>query len=361
MPGLLAGDIQSIGPGASSVSVDGSPMAAKFPVVTGLAVDGQGNVFAAQVDRIRRIDTNGVVTTIAGGTNTNVTYLDGAGASARFGRLQGIAVDSRGNLFVADSGNSAIRTLSPAGVVSTLVGGPNNRGYVDGPINTAKLNGPVAIAIDSKDNLFVVDLLDVSVGCASIATYVVRKISPSGVVSTVARPSGSKTILPAKIAVDSVGNLYVTTTETATPDFVFTCPAPISSAAYITKISSDGSSTIFAGTSGLGFVDGLGSQARFEYLTSIAIDSSDNLYVADARNGAARRISPQGLVTTVVGQRPGTVTSGASLTLGNLPGVVPYLDEVTVRPLSTLFITANNHTLTNPATSARVILKAEPR
>ncbi len=215
--------------------------------------------------------------------------------------------------------------------------------------------------LGSKDNVFVVDLLDVSVGCARIATFVVRKISPLGVVSTVARPSGSKTILPAKIAVDSVGNLYVTSTETEAPDFVITCPAPIASAAYIKKISPDGASLIFAGTNAKGFVDAMGTQARFEYITSIAIDSSDNLYVADARNGATRRISPQGLVTTVVGQLPGTVTPGASLTLGSLPGVVPYLDEVTAGPLSTLYITANNHTLTNPATSARVILKAQSR
>ncbi len=141
----------------------------------GVAVDGKGNIYIADGgdgNRIRRIAPDGAVTTVAGGEEG---YADGPGAKARFHTPSGLALDRQGNLYVADTGNHAIRKITPDGVVST-VAGSGVAGNADGVGKAAHFNGPVGLAIDDGGTLYVAD------------TYndVVRKIAPDGTVTTLA-------------------------------------------------------------------------------------------------------------------------------------------------------------------------------
>ena len=135
----------------------------KFP--TGVAVDSSGNVYVGDTGnhKIRKITPQGVVTTLAGSTQG---YADGTGTAARFYNPDGVAVDSSGNVYVGDTGNNIIRKITPAGVVSTLAG-DGTRGYADGTGTAAKFNRPAGVAVDSSGNVYVADF----------GNYRIRKIT----------------------------------------------------------------------------------------------------------------------------------------------------------------------------------------
>jgi sugar lactone lactonase YvrE len=151
----LAGD--SAG---SSGSADGTGVAASFNGPQGVAVDEAGNIFVADSwnNTIRQITLAGVVTTLAGTAGASGS-TDGAGAAARFNYPQSIVVDGTGNIFVADTGNNAIRKITPSGVVSTIVGGPGSAGNFPGPL-PASILSPVGVAIDSSTGKLYVTLPD---------------------------------------------------------------------------------------------------------------------------------------------------------------------------------------------------------
>jgi uncharacterized repeat protein (TIGR01451 family) len=150
-----------------------------------------------------------VVTTLAGIAGSS-GYIDGTGNGARFGYLFGIAVDNAGNVYVTNSDYDAVRKITPAGVVKTLAGTPGVSGSADGTGSTARSNGPYGIAVDSVNNVYVGDYNN----------QVIRKITPTGVVTTLAGVAGSygiadgmgtaaRFINPAGIAIASSGTLYV--------------------------------------------------------------------------------------------------------------------------------------------------------
>ena len=186
---------------------DGAALSAEFRTTAGLAVDGQGNVYAADCynNSIRKITQAGVVSTLAGGTQG---YLDATGTSAEFWLPRGIAVDAQGNVYVVDCVNEFIRKITPAGVVSTFAGNGQS-GLVDGPAANAEFYLPDGLAIDTQGNLYVGDE----------SNNVIRKITPAGVVST----TGGNGIAgfvngvgknaefnePWGVAVDAHGNVYV--------------------------------------------------------------------------------------------------------------------------------------------------------
>lgn len=207
---------------------DGSASTASFNYVLGIAVDGSGNVYVADMNyAIRKISPTGTVTTLAGG-GTGVTgvpgFVNATGRSARFGfgyGISGIAVDGSGNLYVADSANYAIRKVTPTGVVTTYAGG-NGKGYVDGPATTAKFGLDLNVACDSAGNVFVADA----------DNNVIRKISTTGNVSTV------------------------------------------------------------AGQSSAGLIDGSASSAKFNFPAALTVDNSGKIYVVDQNNVAIRVIAP---------------------------------------------------------------------
>ena len=198
---------------------------------TSVAVDAKGSVFVTDNAgaSIRKIAADGTLSTFAG--KKGVTGgADGTGAAASFATPRGIAIDGDGNLYVADEGNSNIRKITPAGVVSTLAGAAGQAGSADGTGAAARFAAPRGLAADAKGTVYVADT----------DNHTIRKITPAGVVTTIAGKPGES-----------------------------------------------------------GAADGKGAAARFNEPRSVAVDAAGNVYVADTGNAAIRQITPAGVVTTV--------------------------------------------------------------
>ena len=248
------------------------------------------------------IETPFAISTFAGAAAGST---DGAGAVARFNTPMGIAVDSRGNVYIADSqpvelfedftqgeiwpaGNSTIRKIAPTGTVTTVAGTSGIYGSADGTGGGAQFFDPFGVAADGAGNLYVADTFN----------NTVRKISASGIVATLAGAPGvsgsadgkgtaGRFSNPYGIAVDSAGNAYVADTNNDT----------------VRRITPGGVVTTFAGAAGIpGSADGAGPSARFNQPFGIAVDSSGTVYVADSGNSTIRKITPDGTVTTLAGQ-----------------------------------------------------------
>ena len=210
------------GPYGSGADVDGPGPSARFNFSTfrgAIALDASGNVYVSDAgNRIRKISAGGVVTTLAGSDPAG-GFVDGVGLAASFNDPRGVAVDASGNVYVSDRGNAAIRKITPAGVVSTFAGG--TAGFADGTGTAARFGAPLGITIDAAGNLYVIDDNHVASGgvCA------VRKISPTGSVTTLVGGAGTasacsftpsdgpiataKFYFPDTIAVDGSGNIYL--------------------------------------------------------------------------------------------------------------------------------------------------------
>jgi streptogramin lyase len=253
-----------------------------------VAVDGDGNLYVADANNhtIRKITPAGVVTTLAGTAGSSGS-ADGTGADARFKYPSGVAVDGDGNLYVADRDNNTIRKITPAGVVTTLAGTAGSSGSADGTGADARFNYPSGVAVDGVGNVNVADRYN----------HTIRKITPAGVVTTLAGTAGSsgsadgtgadaRFSRPFGVAVDGDGNLYVTDRNNHT----------------IRKITPAGVVTTLAGAAGsYGSADGTGADARFSGPVGVAFDGDGNLYVIDGSNHTIRKITPAGVVTTLAG------------------------------------------------------------
>jgi sugar lactone lactonase YvrE len=246
-----SGDVRTLA-GSNYGFADGSGSSASFTGPWGISVDSTGNMYAADSlnNRIRKITPNGDVSTFAG-TGT-AGSSDGPGSSATFNNPTGITIDNAGNLYVTDLYSQKIRKITPSGDVSTVVTF-NEYYYLSG------------ITIDSSNNLYVTD----------VNNHIIRKITPSGEVSKFAGsgspgsndgPASSATFnFPNAIAVDSTGNLYVTD----------------SGSFKIRKITPSGLVSTFAGNGTKSTVDGPLLSSSFFNLWGIATDSNNNIYVAD--------------------------------------------------------------------------------
>lgn len=292
---LLAGNIGGAG------SVDGVGVAARFSDPRGLATDAAGNVFVADTGNhaIRKITPQGEVSVFAGKPGVEGS-ADGVGTAARFSKPTGLAVDAGGTVYVADTDNQTIRRISPAGEVSTLAGATGVVGTSDGPGPVARFLRPTGLAMDADGNICVADTFG----------HTIRKVTPAGVVSTFAGAGGSdgyadgvgsaaRFAEPVGIASDAAGNLYVTESYNR----------------VIRKIAPDGQVSTFAGSAGqVGSADGVGSAARFYLPTGIATDAAGNVYVVDAGelrndfmlwfyhgNGTIRKVTQGGVVSTLAG------------------------------------------------------------
>jgi sugar lactone lactonase YvrE len=267
-------------------SADGTGSAARFDMPSGIAADATGNVYVGDLSNmiIRKITPGGVVTTFAGLAHQQGT-TDGTGSAARFVEPAGVALDNAGNLYVADSSNCSIRKITPDGVVSTLAGLGGTAGSADGTGSAARFYQPLGVAVDSVGNVYVADTHN----------YTIRKITPAGVVSTLAGlarhdgyadgvGSDARFFLPFGVAVDNAGNVYVADTGTYT----------------IRKITPGGVVTTLAGLAyNAGSADGTASEARFRSAFGVAVDNAGNVYVADG--SIIRKITSSGVVSTLAG------------------------------------------------------------
>jgi streptogramin lyase len=271
-----AGEVSTLaGLAGSKGSADGLGSAARFNAPRGVAVDSVGNVYVADSLNftIRKITSSGEVSTLAGLAGT-FGSVDGLGSDARFSNLSGVALDSAGALYVADSGNNMIRKFTPGGEVSTLAGLGGSPGYADGAGTNARFSNPYGVVVDSTGTVYVADT----------GNFTIRKITPGGEVSTLAgqvHSSGStdgtgsnaRFFNPYGVAVDSAGNVFVADTSNFT----------------IRRITPSGEVSTLAGqVRSSGCTDGTGSNARFYLPYGVAVDRGGNLYVADLGNYAIR-------------------------------------------------------------------------
>jgi NHL repeat len=278
--------------GSNQGYTDGAAGAAQFNTPTGVVRDAAGNLYVADRDnhRIRKITPGGMVTTFAGSGSSGFT--DGTGTAAQFNQPYGITIDPSGNIYVADRLNNAVRKITSAGVVTTLAGGIG--GFADGTGSAAQFRELYGIACDGSGNIYVPDFFNQRI----------RKITPAGVVTTLAGGSSSGFINgtgaaasfnhPFGIASDAAGNLYV-------GDYYNHAVRKVTPAGVVTTLAGNGSS---------GYADGTGAVASFYQPAGVATDGSGNVYVCDALNHRIRKITAAGVVTTVAGGSSSGNTDG---------------------------------------------------
>lgn len=306
-------------------SADGVGSTATFYAPITLATDVANNVYVADYGSslIRKITPTGVVTTLAGSTPG---FANGTGTAAQFGSPSGITVDNSGNVFVGDRDNNLIRKITPAGVVTTFAGS-GAVGAVNGIGTAASFHHPQCLTCDNNENLYVTDF-----------NSIIRKITPAGVVTTFAGSGITGSIdgvgtaasfnLPVGIAADHLGNIYVADAGNL----------------LIRKITPAGVVTTLAGTGSVGFVNGIGTAASFSGLYDLAIDTEGNLYGADAyHNGAIRRISTTGY--TINKTLPtGLIFDSAT---GNISGTPTVLSPATDYTITAYNIRGSSSTVVN--------------
>lgn len=267
---------------------DGPTNLARLGSPAAVAEDALGNIFVADSlnNTIRKITPAGFVSTVAGSTGFSGTN-DGQGIDARFNAPKGIAVDTNGNLFVADTGNHTVRKITPDGTVTTYAGAPGVSGAANGGASTARFNSPFGVMVDKSNTVYVADTLN----------NTIRVITTTGVVSTLAGKAGVAGALdktgtaatftsPVSLAMDSSGNIYVADTGNF-------CIRKIASGAVVSTL---------AGSAGLsGSANGTNTTARFNTPYAVTVDGNDNIYVGDTGNSILRKISLAGVVTTPAG------------------------------------------------------------
>lgn len=286
-----------------------------------VAVDSAGNLYIADQrnHRIRKVNTSGVISTVAGNGSPGFSGDGGVATNASLNFPQGVTIDSSGNLYIADSVNRRIRKVDTSGVISTVAGdGSGGPGVDGGAATSAGLTFPTSVAIDSIGNLYIADEYNLRI----------RKVSASGVISTVAgnglvgasgdggAATSARLDSPRSVAVDSVGNLYIADSGNG----------------RIRKVSASGVISTVAGGGSGGNSSGDGGAATSANLirpSGVAVDNADNLYIADPEGRSIRKVSTSGVISTVVG--------GVNDAAGN-PTFLLYPFGVTVDTAGNIFI-----------------------
>jgi sugar lactone lactonase YvrE len=260
----------------------------------GLAIDSYGNLYVAEAGNhvIRKLSTDGTLVIVAGNGTPGYSGDGNSAIAAQLSNPVGVAVDSSGNLFISDYGNNVIRKVTPDHVISTIAGGGTNICPSSGAAAAVQLLNPAGLAVDSYGNLYIADS---GHGC-------VLKTTPAGQVSSIAgstadvsdvflndQTTGSNTTLyvPQGVAVDSSGTVYIADTGNS----------------CIRMVKNDGTTTVVAGNGVFGYTgdDGAAASAQLSAAWSVSVDASGNLYIADTLNARVRRVATDGTIATIAG------------------------------------------------------------
>ena len=262
----------------------------------GVAVDSLGNLYFADYDndRIRKVDINGVITTVAGNGSIGFAGDGSAATNAMLDYPTGVAVDSLGDLFIADFYNERIRKVDVNGIIATVAGNGSATYAGDGGAATnASLYYPSCVTVDSVGNLYIADE----------ENNRVRKVSTNGIISTFAGNGGygftgdgsaatnATFDYPTGVAVDSRGDLFIADSDNYRVREVGTN-------GIITTVAGNGSST-YAGDGGAA------TNASLVYPYGVAVDNLGNLYIADEANDRIRMVATNGIITSVAGNGSG--------------------------------------------------------
>ncbi len=313
-----AGIISTVAGSVRGYGGDGGPAtSAQLDQPTGLAVDSSGNLYIADRanSNIRIVTSAGIISTLAGNGMWGYGGDGGPATSARLAGPNGLAVDSAGNLYIADTYNYRVRKVTPAGTISTLAGngaiGFNGDG---GPATSAQLDDPTGVTVDLKGNLYIADQ----------GANRIRMVTSSGIISTVAGngwPTGfsgdggpaisAQLNNPTDVGADGTGNLYIADLNNA----------------RVRKVTPAGIISTVAGNGSYGFGGdgGPATSARLNNPRGVTMDGTGNLYIADHDNHRVRRVTPAGIITTAAGNgMPGFSGDGGPATLAqlNCPGSV---------------------------------------
>ena len=333
-----AGDIATVAGSGSASSGDGKGTAASFYYPEDVAVDAASNAYIADTtnSRIRKITADGVVTTLVG--TAGAGYTDGPGNLARVNTPAGVAVDSKGVIYVADRGNHRIRKILADGTTSTFAGN-GSAAYADGKGVNAKFYAPQGIDVDPNGNVYVADT----------SNQRIRKIDKDGVVTTVAGsgvagfqdgPSkDAKFYQPYDVVFSPKGDLFVA-------DY---------SNHRIRRIDPAGTVSTLAGSGTSGTSDGIGEKATFSGPSGLTIDANGNLLVVTRIGHRLRRVTPGGDTTTLAGGTAGWkdgAPTGAQL---NSPA------GADMGPDGTVFIAdRNNHRIRKMVTTKVICADGQP-
>jgi len=258
-------------------------------VPSSIAIDATGNFYIAEThsSQVRKLPPSGAIEVIAGTGTPGYGGDGGPAISSLLNKPSDIAVDSAGNFFIADTGNSRIRKVATTGVITTIAGnGTSGFSGDNGPAVLAKLDGPRGIALDAAGNLFIADTNNGRI----------RRVDRTGTISTVAGAKGGVTTdggpairaqlrWPQGIAFDAAGNLY------------------IADVVRIRKVTVTGNIQTVAGNGMRGFSGdgGIATSAQLSSAQGVAVDEAGNIYVADTGNARIRQITPDGRITSIAG------------------------------------------------------------
>ena len=279
------------GTGKDGFSGDGGPATqAQLNFPTGVAVNGEGNLYIADVGnhRIRKVDSTGTITTFAGTGERGFGGDGGPAIQAQLDAPTGVAVDGAGNLYIADRNNSRIRKVDSIGTITTIAGG-GGFGEDGGPAIQARLSLPYSVAVDGAGNLYIADQYNNRI----------RRVDSTGTITTIAGTgelgfggdggpaTQARLFLPYGVAVDGAGNLYIADQYNH----------------RIRKVDSTGTITTIAGTGErrFGGDGGPAIQAQLDEPTGVVVDGAGNLYIADLANHRIRKVDSTGTITTIAG------------------------------------------------------------
>lgn len=307
------GIITTVAGGAIGAVGDGGPAIKATVAVSSVVVDSAGNLIIAGGTQIRKVDTQGIITTLAGGPLNSFTYSGDGGSALQAGFFaEDAAVDAAGNIYISDSTNNRIRKVDTAGIITTYAGtGVPGFSGDNGPAIKAKLALPQGLSVDTAGNVYFADGTNARI----------RKVDKNGIITTVAGngtplslpfqdggPATSAGMVPLWVTVDNAGNLFIAD----------------NGGNKIRKVDTSGIITTVAGMGGIALFSGDGGPATKAGLASpvcVAVDIAGNLYIAESRDERIRKVS-SGLTLPLSGPSfsANGVVNGASFVSG---GIVP--------------------------------------